>query len=322
MSSNQTEGTLLEQIFTYYPLSLVVVGTILNLLTFLVFCRPLFLSRPTFHYLRAISLFDIMMLYGWNLDHYFNGRKELPFISRSLSTCKFFSFLNYFAAQVSAWLRVFICIDRYLALYNLSLYKRKINFHKTALIIICLILTTIFLLNSHILILSCYTYTSNSTNMTIVSIFSRYYRLYPMWDYVNLAIYNCIPFILMSGFNSGIIYYLIQIKRSSLVQSKLQYIQITISLVISTLLFSLMTVPGTAVYAFFLSMISNKSYRAGLLYLLDSILYTYHITSFILYFIALREFREELVCMIKCNFKVATIGDKYKTPTVKRTTEM
>ncbi|CAF4482408.1 unnamed protein product, partial [Didymodactylos carnosus] len=236
MNSTQTKQALLEVVFTYYPLSLVVVGTVLNLLTFLLFCRPLFLSRTAFHYLRAISLFDIMMLYGWNLDHYFNGRNELPLISRSLSTCKFFSFLNYFAAQASAWLRVFTCIDRYLALNNLSLYKRKINFHKTVLVIICLILITVFLLNSHILILSCYTYLNSETNMTLISLDSRYYQLYPMWDYVNLAIYNCLPFILMSGFNGRIIYCLIQIKRSSMVQSKIQYIQITIPLVISTLL--------------------------------------------------------------------------------------
>jgi len=31
-----------------------------------------------------------------------------------VSYADFFSFFNYFAAQVSAWFRVFICLDRYL----------------------------------------------------------------------------------------------------------------------------------------------------------------------------------------------------------------
>jgi hypothetical protein len=109
-------------VVAYYSLLLMVLGTILNLLTFVVFFRGKFRNteeRPTIHYMRAIAIVDILMLYGWNLDHYLMNVHGYYASSVSIGICKLVLFINYFAPQTSAWLRVAICLDRYLSLSRL-----------------------------------------------------------------------------------------------------------------------------------------------------------------------------------------------------------
>jgi hypothetical protein len=299
MSSNITNASISDDttsadlFVTYYPLTLVIVGTLFNFCTFAILWRPTFRDtnkRPTIHYMRAIAIFDILMLYGWNLDHYFKGRYGFTLLTYSIPACKFYSFLNYFAAQVSAWLRVFICIDRYLSLSRL--HKTWFSQSKNVLIIIGCICAVFTIMNFHFFLFVCY-YNDNGT----VNTDSHLYEVYPLWDYINLGVYNCAPFIFMVIFNSGVIYHLIRLRRTSVVRkSQIHYRSISITLVITTFLFSIMTIPATVAYAFF-------SNTAGdvILHFFDSVLYTYHILSFPLYLITFSEFRREVIRLITCN---------------------
>jgi hypothetical protein len=277
----------------YYPFTVMIVGSLFNLLTLFILCRPTFRDtnkRPTIHYMRAIAIFDIFMLYGWNFDHYLSGTQGFSLESLSIPTCKFFSFLNYFAAQGSAWLRVFICLDRYLSLSRL--HKTWFGHSRNVLIIITCIIIVFTIINFHFLAFVCY-YKPDGT----ISDSARFYTIYPLWDYVNLGLYNCAPFILMVIFNSGVIYHLIRLRQTSTVHnSKIHHTSISITLVITTFLFLIMTIPATVCYAFF-------SGTAGyiILHLFDSVLYTYHILSFPLYFLTFTEFRHEVIRLITCN---------------------
>jgi hypothetical protein len=296
MSNSSTTANIYTTEFyvvAYYPLCLVVVGTILNLLTFITLCRAPFRNtkkHPAMHYLRAIAIFDILMLYGWNLDHYLSGIHGFAMVSYTIASCKFFGFLNYFTAQSSAWLRVFICIDRYFTLSRLN--QTWLSHSKNVLIIIACIITILSILNSPLLIVVCY-YRANGT----ISIYSPHFKTYPLWDYINLGVYNCAPFILMVIFNSGVIYHLIQLRRTTTVHnSRVQHRAISIILVITTFLFSFMTIPGTVAYAFF----ADPATSLTTLHAFDAMLYTYHILSFPLYFLTLGDFRRECIAMITC----------------------
>ncbi|CAF3126575.1 unnamed protein product [Rotaria sp. Silwood2] len=82
MASNSTElavvhtNTSTERLFVaYFSLIIAVVGTTLNSLTFIVLCRSKLRqaqTRPTLYYMRAMAIFDILMLYAWNIDYYFS----------------------------------------------------------------------------------------------------------------------------------------------------------------------------------------------------------------------------------------------------------
>ncbi|CAF1100036.1 unnamed protein product [Adineta ricciae] len=277
-------------VVAYFSLFLVIVGTTLNSLTFIIFCRSRFRdtkTRPVLHYMRVIAIFDILMLYGWNLDHYVYPIYGFYLQTLTLGSCKFLSFLNYFAAQSSAWLRVFICLDRYLSLSRL--HRTWFSDSKHILMIITGIVVFFTLLNFQ-LFLACY-YDSNG----YISNNSNIFVLYPTWDYVNLTFYNFLPFILMVTLNSGVIYHLINLRRTSTLQnSRIQHRAISITLVITTFLFLLMTVPSTVGFAFFCcnNMIVLRS--------LDCVLYSYHILSFPLYMITFDEFRQEFIAIILC----------------------
>ncbi|CAF4176290.1 unnamed protein product [Adineta steineri] len=235
---------------TYYSLTLVIVGTLLSFFTFIILCRLKLRNRrakSTLYYLRTIAIFDILMLYGWNLDHYL-------WIHSS----------NIINNPSSAWLRIFICFDRYLSLSPLQ----PTWFHrsKNTFIIILYILVFFILFNAIFFVYGC--------------------------SYKTDGVYNCIPFILMVIFNSGVIYHLIHRHHKTTIRnSRIRHRSITIILITTTFLFLIMTVPATV--AFFPD--GNET----ILYLLDGILYTYHITSFPLYLITFGKFRREVFVFIK-----------------------
>jgi len=127
-------------------------------------------------------------------------------------SCRLLSFLNYFAAQSSAWLYVFICLDRYLVM---SRVHQTWFSHSTCVLIIILI----FILFNLYFIIFGYSYKENGT----ISIQSKQFTIYPRWDYVNLDVYNCVPFLLMIIFNSGLIYHLFRLHHTNIDLFELHY---------------------------------------------------------------------------------------------------
>jgi hypothetical protein len=118
-----------------------------------------------------------------------------------------------------------------------------------------------------------------------------------MWDFVNLVMYNCLPFLLTVIFNGGVIYHLIHLRYTTTIQkSRIGHQSISIILVITTFLSLIMAIPATVAYGFF---VNTAGYT--ILYTLDSMLYTYHILSFPTYIITFAEFRHEFIKMITCN---------------------
>ncbi|CAF2645199.1 unnamed protein product [Rotaria sp. Silwood2] len=291
----------------YYSLTLIIVGTLFNIITLFILCRSKFKSaraRPTLHYMRTMAIFDILMLYGWNLDHYLKNIYQIRIVTSSLISCKIISFLSFFAPQSSAWLRVFVCLDRYLSLSRL--HRTWFGQSKNVLIIIACILCILLLLNFHFFLFVCY-YKANGT----ITVYSWLYSVYPLWDNVNFAVYNCAPFIFMVIFNSGVIHHLIRLRRTTTIRnSQIQHRSISITLVITTFLFLVMTVPSNVAFSFFPS--SDNT----LLWLFDCLVYSYHALSFPLYMITFDEFRENFFEMIPCKRNNRRVAPLTRTGTI------
>lgn len=263
-------------ISAYYPLVLVVIGTVLNPFTFLVFCRATYRNskrRPTLHYMRAILIFDIFMLYGWNLDHYLLTIHGFRLQFYTLTSCKFFSFLNHFASEVSAWLRVFITFDRYLG--TSRVHRTWFGHSKNVLIIITCIIIFFFLFNLHFLLFACY-YTADGS----LSPDSALYQIYPRLEILHFVLYDCVPFLLMLIFNSCTIYYMTCTQNMARTQNRRsQHRAISFTIILLTFLFCIMTMPVSIIFSFFVSVTSETVQN-----LLDAFLYTYHVIEFPIYF--------------------------------------
>lgn len=308
MTNISTTTSLIDQnhddlLVTYYPFALVISGTLFNGFTFIILCRSTFQDtqkRPSLHYMRTIAIFDIFILYGWNLNRYLVGAHGFDLQYYTVPVCRIYSFWNYFTGQVSAWLRVFICFNRYMSLSRL--HKTCFNQSRNVLIIIACILIFFLLLNFHFFLFVCY-YDKDGT----VNVDAPFYSVYPLWDYMNLVFYNCAPFLLMAIFNSGVIYHLFLLHKTRTLQhSQIHHRSITITLVITTFLFLIMTTLATICFAFFSAVASDD-----VLCLVDCILYTYHILSFFTYLITFGEFRREVIRLITCSkrhMRKSTVG--------------
>lgn len=237
--------------------------------------------------MRPIAVVDIIMLYGWNLDDYLGSVHGYTLQTYSIPFCKIFTFLNYSSCQVSVWLRVFICVDQYLAMSRL--HRTWFGRSKNALIIIGCICMVFVLFNFHILIFGCY-YNADGT----ININSRLYNIEPLWSKLNLIIYNYIPFSIMVILNGMVIYQLIARKRTRVIaNSRVSHRSISITLIITAGLLIIMTIPVNIAYAYF-----GGSSSQLLLILLDEAVYTYHSFSILIYLFSFTEFRKEFIRMI------------------------
>jgi hypothetical protein len=284
------------KILTYYPLFLICANTLLNSLILVILCKKKFFQRPTTHYMRAIAIVDIFMMYGWNFDHFLDYQFGFELDRLTVWTCKIFMYYNHCFNQMSAWLRVWLCVDRFRTLHQVRKCQTMAR-HRQALIIIVVTIVFIALFNLHLPILSCYSH----TNGTKISAQSLHFKVYPMWSYVNLCVYNLLPFLIMFILSMKVIQYLIIIKRTSTIRhSRIQHRSISTFMFLSVVLFVIMTTPSTVIFMFSSAQFKSPALRSLLVAFVDCIQYTYHSLAFLLYFITLIEFRTEFYRLLCC----------------------
>lgn len=97
---------LVIRCLSIYALALVIIGTLGNILTILVLCRRNLRRYVTMRYLIAVSVCDIISLYGWNLNNFYKftismGNGNLEEIS--LAHCRIISYLAFVGLQLSSW---------------------------------------------------------------------------------------------------------------------------------------------------------------------------------------------------------------------------
>jgi hypothetical protein len=95
-------------ILGYYAILITIVGTIANILVFIV-CQPRELrSVNTFKLISFMSISDLISLYFFNLNHFINMITGVDAAKVFLWKCKFTSYAQYVSLQFSAWIIVSI----------------------------------------------------------------------------------------------------------------------------------------------------------------------------------------------------------------------
>lgn len=120
-----------------------------------------------------------------------------------------------------------------------------------------------------------------------------------VWDQVNLVFYNIIPFLVMITFNMLLI---VNLKKKlskknnhgQSVTTSPKRPSLTISLIILSFLFLVMTTPGTILFAYFYNgFLSNLD--ESLVFLIDDISFMNHAMLFFISFISNRKFRRTIM---------------------------
>ncbi|CAF3657013.1 unnamed protein product [Rotaria socialis] len=297
--------------FSLYALALVIIGTLGNLITIIILCRPSLRRYVTMRYLVAVSVCDIISLYGWNLNNFYkfsisSRRTNLEEIS--LVHCRVVSYLTFVGLQLSSWHLAAVSLDRCCSLYFLTWKQTygklsRTKYHIGILAIVCL------LLNSHILFLNGYRDGPPHYKVECYKRRTNPFYIFPQWERIHLILYNLCPFSIMLLCNIYIIFVTV---RSARIRTSIpapssrkcsrpsiaRHRQLSLMLILITFVFVLLTLPSCIYFVFFRHRMSPKKYsrnhRHMIQICLSSIQFTSHAINFFLYCFSGTNFRTEL----------------------------
>jgi hypothetical protein len=146
MNSTEILENLYYEINSIYPLILIPLGTIGNLIVIIIYTRKEFFITSTGFYFAFSAIIDTLALYFGSIKYAYLGLKREGMLNISEFMCKFFRYSIYVLVAISAWTLVAINIDRLLYFYNKKFFN---HLHKTKwqIIIILIMVSIILLLN-------------------------------------------------------------------------------------------------------------------------------------------------------------------------------
>ena len=97
---------LIYKILGSYALVLTVLGTILNIILFIICLQKKQRKVNTFKFFAFISIVDTFALYEWNLKHFIKSFFGINPEFTNLIWCRLSAFIQYTGLQFSAWLLV------------------------------------------------------------------------------------------------------------------------------------------------------------------------------------------------------------------------
>ena len=139
-------------ILKIYPWVMILIGTISNSLSFVVFTRPKLKKSSTFFYLSCLCIIDLLTLYTFCINFIFLYQFQIDIQLLNAVTCRVYSFLIYFLPQFSAWTVVAVSFDRVISI-SLSVsgeytyIAKKFNTRKQAAYIVSILFFCLLLLN-------------------------------------------------------------------------------------------------------------------------------------------------------------------------------
>ena len=146
MNSTEILENLYYEINSIYPLILIPLGTIGNLIVIFIYTRKEFFITSTGFYFAFSAIIDTLALYFGSIKYAYLGFKREGMLDTSDFMCKFFTFTIYALVAISAWTLVAINIDRLLYFYS-TIIINHLHKIKWQTIIILIMVSIILLLN-------------------------------------------------------------------------------------------------------------------------------------------------------------------------------
>lgn len=298
-----------SQLTSNLSIVIIVIGVIFNTLTFLIFRLDKELKKmPSMVILSFVCISDTSSLFIWNLNGFlanFNLRIEYF----NISTCKFFTFMQYSSLEISGLLLSLCSVDRYFTIVTKPgsfISKLPFGSYKSSFIWSVSIILFVCSLNSYLLLAD--RLLKSNYNFECYVLVSGF-RIYDTWDKIHLFLYSFIPFTIMAIFN----FLLIRKTRLSkkitpigITQKSKDRKNLTYTLFKISIAFILMTLPSTIAFGFLND--SNFDYimnKVILFKLLDNLSFFHHTTLFFTCFLSNFTFRNSvlnIIQVIKCKF--------------------
>lgn len=197
---------------------MIIVGTICNILTFMVMCRHRFRHQSTGIYMAVLAIADELVLLFGCLIRWIYQFYQLNPLSTQIS-CRLLSVFYYSSIDFSVWMVVMMTIERYIAV-TFPLQANRLCTVKRAKILTLILGSFIVLINLHFIITHSFNNNFNNNFGCQPTDNSTLYFMDNIWPWIDAAKYSFLPLITIIVFNFLIICNLIQ---ASAARHKLTY---------------------------------------------------------------------------------------------------
>ena len=295
-----TEFWLHTQLWLYVPPIILIIGTIGNILSFIILTRKR-MTGSTYSYLAVLAIADTIYLYSALFRRWIRTLTGYDVLQVSNWSCKGITMLMYTASHYSVWLIIAVTMERYIAV-RWPLKAKTLCTKRRAIIVIISLLIGIIGINSHIAWTFQVLPTANN------STFCAGERV--IWPWVDACLYSFLPLLLITVLNGLIIQKVVAARKyrqhmSGQGQDRRQTqvdggVKLTIMLLTISFTFLVTTVPINIVLiivAVFLpkDLTAQQYAKYTLLQTVVALLmYTNHSINFFLYCVTGQKFKQQL----------------------------
>ena len=306
---------VLKYLNSCIPLLIIAVGLVGNIWSFVIFrFHPEMKRISSMMILSFISIYDLLSLWGWNLNHFIDPMFHIRIENTGRFECKFFNFVQVVTIQASAILLAYLSIDRYFLINSMpGSFISRLPFGTTRSSLVTSIILSLIVVvyNLNVFIYSEFSFIpENSSNLTNSShlvplcyLYKPERKMAAIMDIASLFMGCFLPFVLMVIFNSLIIRTIRKLKSnhehhkspgcdSSRDKSLRKMHKTTLSLLAISVLFVVMSFPSKLAFGFFNQYFTETGYDYELLRFLDNISFAYNSSLFLLCFITNIKFRK------------------------------
>ena len=292
-------GQFLKQTF---PPILICLGLTGNIFTLIIFSRKN-LSKIS-KLLRILTISDSFGVLNI-AQHYLDNTFEINIRTFSDFSCQGFEYLAYIFLPISAWLLVYVCIERFFMIKYPSRYKflqrSLVRMSIVSMIIISNLAfyTMIFFGVKVFETVSQDMFNNSITDLICYPTYEHYMYIFVTLDIINSTI---LPSCLMIV-NTGLLIFALFQSRSKFFcpnpskqekKRKKKDIQFALSCISLNIIFLVMNIPNR------LNTLITRDITSDTYYLLDNMYYSNFGLSFLIHFISNRNFRQEvLTCLCK-----------------------
>lgn len=286
------------------------IGIIANLIIFKITFKKTICVVSMFIYIKFITIANIFYMIGIFISEFMSP--GLDIVIKSNFKCKVASFLTYTPGHISSWLFLMSAIDRYIFIMMRS-YSAKICTSKAAYLVSSIVISVFFIGNSHFLIIPYFDSHDLNSSAPFYNLLNddncavpefAYFFYNKLFAWIDLIFYAILPFLLAVLTNVLLILRVLQVQNNvkvdlpkigdsnnlvgkRLLKNKTKMFSLTKTVLFSTLLFGLTSMPSSLFISIYNSVtpsvFKNNCYQVILLSVDYVMLLNHSLIFFVLY---------------------------------------
>lgn len=257
-----------------YPLIVIPLGTIGNLITLIVYNQKPFSKLPFGFYNSCLAIVDTLILYVGALKFFIRSRFDINITAESEWSCKLLTTSIYILPQLSSWIIVLISAERLFVIrgYTIAYYFKKRVFQVLSIIVcVTIILGINFPGFIYLKVTEIDEQKVCKLDSPADSLFTERFR-----NVVDMLVYNIIPFCITITCSILISNYIVSSKRVLSMKNKdvRREYQLSFTLLLTSIMFLLLNSP-LCIVMIILSMSDEYNSKLNLAYSIgNALVYT------------------------------------------------